>query len=83
MTCTSSRGNSKPTSLTIKLFSRKLKSRWSKPFKLINIYLYRATELQDKRMGKKFNINGQRVKQFMGATMNNQKDDLFLIDATR
>ncbi|KAL5549139.1 hypothetical protein UlMin_004370 [Ulmus minor] len=50
----------------LKLFPGKLKSRWSRPFRLIKVYPYGAVDLLDERTGREFKVNGQRVKQYWG-----------------
>ena len=47
----------------LKLFPRKLKSKWSGPFKLIKVYPHGAVELLNEATGNMFKVNGQRVKQ--------------------
>ena len=66
----------------LKLFPEKLKSRWSGPFKLIKVYPHGVVDLQDEKIGKQFKVNGLRVKHYIGASMNNPRDDLFLKDPT-
>ncbi|KAL5578563.1 hypothetical protein UlMin_020262 [Ulmus minor] len=49
----------------LKLFPGKLKSRWSGPFIITQISPFGAVELEDKS-GRRFKVNGQRVKQYWG-----------------
>ncbi|KAL5555324.1 hypothetical protein UlMin_037560 [Ulmus minor] len=53
----------------LKLFPGKLKSRWSGPFLITQIFPFGAVELEDKS-GRKFKVNGQRVKQYWGELLN-------------
>lgn len=47
----------------LKLFYEKLKSRWSRPFTLLKVYLNGEFDLIDERINKEFKVNGQIVKQ--------------------
>ncbi|KAL5551402.1 hypothetical protein UlMin_001578 [Ulmus minor] len=49
----------------LKLFPGKLKSRWSGPFIITQIAPFGAVELED-QTGRRFKVNGQRVKQYWG-----------------
>ncbi|GJZ64879.1 reverse transcriptase domain-containing protein [Tanacetum coccineum] len=47
----------------LKIFSGKLKSRWSGPFTIANVYPYGTIELSQKD-GPNFKVNGHRVKHY-------------------
>ncbi|GKE96257.1 reverse transcriptase domain-containing protein [Tanacetum coccineum] len=49
----------------LKIFSGKLKSRWSGPFTIANVYPYGTIELFQKD-GQTFKVNGHRVKHYFG-----------------
>ncbi|GJS64012.1 reverse transcriptase domain-containing protein [Tanacetum coccineum] len=49
----------------LKIFSGKLKSRWSGPFTIANVYPYGTIELFQKD-GQNFKVNGHRVKHYFG-----------------
>ncbi|KAI3771178.1 hypothetical protein L6452_02337 [Arctium lappa] len=49
----------------LRLFPGKLKSRWSGPFTIKEVFPYGAIELQGKD-GSTFKVNGQRVKPYIG-----------------
>ena len=49
----------------LRLFSGKLKSRWSKPSKLLRIYPHGVVDLLDEKTGQEFKVNGHRVKHYM------------------
>ena len=48
----------------LKFFPGKLKSRWSGPFTIHQVYPYRVVELQGK--GGNFQVNVQRLKHYLG-----------------
>ncbi|GKB46512.1 reverse transcriptase domain-containing protein [Tanacetum coccineum] len=47
----------------LKIFSRKLKTRWSGPFTITKVFLYGTIELSQPD-GLNFNVNGHRVKHY-------------------
>nr|GEW37417.1 reverse transcriptase domain-containing protein [Tanacetum cinerariifolium] len=49
----------------IKIFSGKLKTRWSGPFTITQVFLYRTVELSQPD-GPNFKVNGHRVKHYFG-----------------
>nr|GEZ68030.1 reverse transcriptase domain-containing protein [Tanacetum cinerariifolium] len=49
----------------LKIFSCKLKSRWSRPFTISQVYPYGTTELSQPD-GPNFKVNGDRVKHYFG-----------------
>ncbi|WZZ26788.1 hypothetical protein YC2023_010189 [Brassica napus] len=63
----------------LKLFPGKLKSRWSGPFKIKEVRPYGAIVLWD-RNGGDFTVNGQRVKLYMGTTMEEKGISVSLSD---
>ena len=48
----------------LKLFLGKLKSRWSGPFRIAQIFPFGAVELEDEKSGRNFKVNGQRIKHY-------------------
>nr|XP_009777677.1 PREDICTED: uncharacterized protein LOC104227184 [Nicotiana sylvestris] len=52
--------------LRLKLFLGKLKSKWSGPFKVVNVSPFGAVELESEDGLQTFKVNGQRVKHFLG-----------------
>ena len=58
----------------LRLFSGKLKSRWSGPFKLLRIYPHGVVDLLDEQTGQEFKVNGHRVKHYihLGADCSNE-----------
>ena len=53
------------------LFPRKLKSRWSGPFTVISVTPYGVVILKG-RSRTEFKVNGQRLKNYMGGTLNEE-----------
>ncbi|KAH9651058.1 Endonuclease [Citrus sinensis] len=62
----------------LKLFSGKLKSRWSGPFKLLKSYLHGAIDLLDEQTGHEFKVNGHRVKHYIHPAAECSKEVLLL-----
>ncbi|XP_062111537.1 uncharacterized protein LOC133823004 [Humulus lupulus] len=50
----------------LKLFSGKLKSRWSGPFTVVQVYPFGAVEVREDQSGREFKVNGQRLKHYWG-----------------
>ncbi|KAA3470666.1 Retrovirus-related Pol polyprotein from transposon 17.6 [Gossypium australe] len=51
----------------LKLFLGKLKSYWSGPFEIVDVYPHGAVEIKDGKTGSTFRVNGQRLKHYFGA----------------
>nr|GEY64861.1 reverse transcriptase domain-containing protein [Tanacetum cinerariifolium] len=49
----------------LKIFSKKLKTRWSGPFTITQVFLYGTVELSQPN-GPNFKVNGHRVKHYFG-----------------
>ncbi|GKC98782.1 reverse transcriptase domain-containing protein [Tanacetum coccineum] len=49
----------------LKIFSGKLKSRWSRPFTIAQVYPYGTVELSQ-NSGPNFKVNGHRLKHYFG-----------------
>ena len=49
----------------LKLFPGKLKSRWSGPFRVKQVFPYGTVELEHPEKGI-FKVNGQRIKHYLG-----------------
>nr|GEV71018.1 reverse transcriptase domain-containing protein [Tanacetum cinerariifolium] len=49
----------------LKIFSRKLKTRWSRPFTITKVFPYGTVELSQPD-GPNFKVNGHRVKHYFG-----------------
>ncbi|GKA23562.1 hypothetical protein Tco_0709595, partial [Tanacetum coccineum] len=49
----------------LKIFSDKLKSRWSRPFTIVQVFPYGTVELSQ-NSGPNFKVNGHRLKHYFG-----------------
>nr|GEV77699.1 hypothetical protein [Tanacetum cinerariifolium] len=52
----------------LKIFSEKLKTRWTGPFTIAHVFPYRTIELSQPD-GLNFKVNGHRVKHYFGGTI--------------
>jgi hypothetical protein len=50
----------------LKLFPRKLKSKWSDPFIIKEVKPYSAIEIEDVDLQRSWTVNGQRLKPYFG-----------------
>ncbi|XP_016742962.1 uncharacterized protein [Gossypium hirsutum] len=48
----------------LKLFPGKLRSRWQRPFIVIEVFTNGAVEIESEESGKRFKVNGQWLKPF-------------------
>ena len=58
----------------LKLFPGKLKSRWSGPYIVITSTPFGAVTLKDES-GNEFKVNGQRLKNYLGGSINEVDPD--------
>ncbi|XP_070015531.1 uncharacterized protein [Nicotiana sylvestris] len=65
----------------LKLFPRKLKSRWADPFVVLSVTPHRTVELRDINSSGTFLVNGQRVRHYWGGDIKRHKTSLDLVDA--
>ena len=49
----------------LKFFPGKLRTRWSGPFQVINVFSHGAVELVNPTTQETFKVNGQRVKPYL------------------
>ena len=61
----------------LRLFSGKLKSRWSGPFRVTQVHSHGALEVQNIKR-ETFKVNGHRCKIYRGGLMPKEKETLFL-----
>ncbi|XP_075103610.1 uncharacterized protein LOC142178180 [Nicotiana tabacum] len=64
----------------LRLFPRKLKSRWSGPFEVVRVTPYGAIELRVLNADIKFLVNGHRVKHYWGGIIAREKTKVVLAD---
>ena len=64
----------------LKLFPGKLKSKWSGPFIVIEVFSNGAITLQDEKDGRVFKVKGQRVKHYWGEEFQSKYPSLRLVD---
>ncbi|XP_070023366.1 uncharacterized protein [Nicotiana sylvestris] len=50
----------------LRLFPGKLKSRWSGPFRVVQMFASGAVEIEPENGTNKFSVNGQRLKHYLG-----------------
>nr|XP_009767737.1 PREDICTED: uncharacterized protein LOC104218851 [Nicotiana sylvestris] len=50
----------------LRLFPGKLKSRWSGPFRVVQLFLSGAVEIVSEDRTHRFTVNGQRLKHYLG-----------------
>ena len=51
----------------LKFFPGKLKTRWSGPYEVVEVFPYGTLELKDPKSQKTFKVNDQRCKQYFEA----------------
>ncbi|XP_070011407.1 uncharacterized protein LOC142161863 [Nicotiana tabacum] len=61
----------------LRLFPGKLKSQWSGPFRVVQLFLSGAVEIESEDGTNKFTVNGQRLKHYLG--MSDEKGDRVVI----
>nr|XP_009615067.1 uncharacterized protein LOC104107858 [Nicotiana tomentosiformis] len=61
----------------LRLFSSKLKSRWSGPFRVVQVFSSGVVEIESEDGTNKFTVNGQRLKHYLG--MVEEKRDRMVI----
>ena len=69
-------------STRLRLFPGKLKSRWSRPFKLLRIYPHGVVDLLYEKTCQEFKVNGHRVKYYMHSATDCSKEVLLLREST-
>ena len=64
----------------LKLFPGKLKSRWSGPFTITQVFPHGAIELMDETLNQPFKVNGGRLKHYFGGGFDRQHSVTTLAD---
>ncbi|XP_070004907.1 uncharacterized protein [Nicotiana sylvestris] len=62
----------------LRLFPGKLKTRWSGPFRVVQMFASGAVEIESEDGTNKFSVNGQRLKHYLGIT--EEKGDTVVIN---
>ncbi|XP_015960716.1 uncharacterized protein LOC107484685 [Arachis duranensis] len=57
----------------LKLFLGKLKSRWSGPFGVTRASPYGHVKIQEENSDRKFTVNGQMLKNYLGGEIDRQR----------
>ncbi|XP_070023329.1 uncharacterized protein LOC142175687 [Nicotiana tabacum] len=52
----------------LRLFPGKLKSQWSGPFRVVQMFPSELVEIKSENGTNKFTVNGQRLKHYLGMT---------------
>ncbi|KAL4376297.1 hypothetical protein GQ457_02G025310 [Hibiscus cannabinus] len=65
----------------LKLFTGKLKSRWSGPFIITHVSPHGAITIKSPKDDNEFKVNGQRLKLYMGAHVERDRATMSLRDA--
>ncbi|XP_075096174.1 uncharacterized protein LOC142174286 [Nicotiana tabacum] len=55
----------------LRLFPGKLKSRWSGPFRVVQMFASGAVEIESEDGTNKFSVNGQKLKHYLGTVEEN------------
>ena len=64
----------------LKWFLGKLRSRWSEPFVITQVFPYGSVELMHPERGR-FKVNGQRVKHYLGSQFEKNKFEFNISNA--
>ncbi|CAN6581475.1 unnamed protein product [Malus baccata var. baccata] len=62
----------------LKLFPGKLKSRWNGPYRVVQVHLHGAVDIQNMQTGFVFKVNGHRLKLYKESPYNLAKDSITL-----
>ncbi|PIN21854.1 DNA-directed DNA polymerase [Handroanthus impetiginosus] len=64
----------------LKLFPEKLKSRWSRPFRITEVLPHGAVELENQNSRNRFKVNAQRIKHYWEGIVDRQTTSITLND---
>ncbi|PIN26423.1 DNA-directed DNA polymerase [Handroanthus impetiginosus] len=62
----------------LKLFPGKLKSRWSGPFRITEVFPHGAVEVENENSKNRFKVNAQRIKHYWGGVVDRQHTSITL-----
>ena len=66
----------------LRLFPGKLKSRWSEPFLITQVFPHGAVEIQNISNGNTFKVNGQRLKMYNDGDVKQLTASIYLQDTS-
>ncbi|XP_070022507.1 uncharacterized protein [Nicotiana sylvestris] len=64
----------------LRLFSGKLRSRWSGPFRVVQVFPSGAVEIATEKDSRTFRVNGQRLKLYVGMSEPKEVSELHLTE---
>nr|XP_009591886.1 uncharacterized protein LOC104088848 [Nicotiana tomentosiformis] len=64
----------------LKLFPSKLKSRWSGPFRVVQVLSNGAQEIEFEDGTNRFRVNGQRLKHYLGMSDEKREKDVIQLN---
>ncbi|PIN21873.1 DNA-directed DNA polymerase [Handroanthus impetiginosus] len=64
----------------LKLFPGKLKSHWSGPFRITEVFPHGAVELENENSRTRFKVNAQRIKHYWGGIVDRKTTSITLND---
>nr|XP_009772192.1 PREDICTED: uncharacterized protein LOC104222645 [Nicotiana sylvestris] len=67
----------------LRLFPGKLKSRWSGPFRVVEVFPSGAVEVATENDSRTFKVNGQRLKLYVGMSELKEGSELHLTEPQR
>ncbi|XP_070026434.1 uncharacterized protein [Nicotiana sylvestris] len=67
----------------LRLFPRKLKSRWSGPFRVVEVFPSGAVEIVAEKESHTFRVNGQRLKLYAGKNEPKEVTEIHLTEPQR
>ncbi|XP_075076845.1 uncharacterized protein LOC142163458 [Nicotiana tabacum] len=67
----------------LRLFAGKLKSRWSGPFRVVEVFPSGAVEIATENDSHTFRVNGQRLKPYVGMSDKKEVSELHLTEPQR
>ncbi|OIT21597.1 hypothetical protein A4A49_57263, partial [Nicotiana attenuata] len=67
----------------LRLFPGKLKSRWSVPFRVVEVFPSGVVEVATENDSRTFRVNGQRLKLYVGMSEPKEMSELHLNEPQR
>jgi len=66
----------------LKLFAGKLKSKWSGPYTIKEVFTYGAMEIENEKE-ETWKVNGRRLKTYIGGPTNSIEEEEELLEHTK